>query len=174
MAIPRMVVALQDLVPRRKAVARDVGSAGFDAAAMLGGVGAHDFNLECRDVCGSGYLTPRLTRQVPGIHTIGEDGRSDTQIVGGDRAGNRVPRAVNRETSVAKGLLDRIDPQMHAAGMTRHLARNRGFPCSRQAAQYDQHGSIHIYSYAPVICLTSPKKARLRAELIPQFTGTLW
>src|SRR5207249_8111070 len=94
-AVPRAVIAIDDLLPGRHPVARNVGGAPVHAAFVLRGIGTDDLDVERLDARTFGDGSPRVARERPRVHAVGDDEAAEAQVVVRDRLRDRVALALD-------------------------------------------------------------------------------
>jgi hypothetical protein len=120
-----VVFASKDFIPRRQDLRRDVGGSSFNSAAMLGRVGASNLDVENSDSRPIRDFSPCVSRNRNWIDTIRNDGEPEREIVFCHRVCDAITGIIHRfdwRRRIAKGLLNRVDPQVHGIDFSRELA----------------------------------------------------
>lgn len=72
-ALPRRVVAFDDVLPRRQFVTREIRHARLDTALMLRRIRTDDFDFGDANIGALGDRSPCAARQRPRVDTVGDD-----------------------------------------------------------------------------------------------------
>jgi hypothetical protein len=137
--LPGLIVAVDDVVPCRKRVARDVRLARFDAAPVLDRIGAEDLEID-RDHAGAfRHGTPGGAGEPPWVDAVGNDCPARSEVVLRHCVRDLVSLTFHAIACRAQRLLDRVDPQVHRAHRSRKLPRDGRFADARQSAEDDKH-----------------------------------
>jgi hypothetical protein len=90
-----VVVALEDVLPDGKRVARDVWLARFDAAPVFGRIGADDLDVERGHAGAFRHGAPRCARERPWIDAVGDDRPARAEVVFCHGVGDVVSLAID-------------------------------------------------------------------------------
>lgn len=81
---------------------------------MLDFVPADSFNLNDGYICFSCDLEPRVTRDLQRVHRVGDDGRSELQVILRDGVAGDIGRGtwIGDDARTNDGPFERVDPQI--------------------------------------------------------------
>jgi hypothetical protein len=96
--IPRLVLASQDILPAWQPESSDIDQPSFDATPVPNRIGANHFDLDTPHAVVDRHSPPRVARHRDGIHGVGDDGLTQSQV----RRGESVPSQVTGGTDVAR------------------------------------------------------------------------
>jgi len=142
LAIPRAVVAGNNVLPRGPAQFTRVSQSPFDPATVFLRVGTPDFNFDGEGVGAAGRIEPRVARDGKWIDRIGDHDSADTQVVFRERICHAIPGIVEEsggDAGFTDGSFNGIDTDVHGAKSPRELAGYGGLAGAWQTAESDQH-----------------------------------
>ena len=118
-----------------------IALAGHDALLVDLRVRADDFDVDRLYACAFCYVAPSVARDLQGVDRVCDDRAAEAQVVFGEGVGDAVAFLNHGKAGVAQSLFDRVDAEVHCAGLAREFARNGRLAGSGQPAQDDEHGA---------------------------------